>query len=235
MSLILPNCVRDRREAASDETISTANLRIYGRGSQARSGGAQRARRFDRSYEQIRAVVLHQTAGNSLMSERQQSRIGALSDHEVRSRHRLDRITAHFVVLNSGDIFYTHDVRYILNDAGGRYGIDIEFCGSWGHGETPSGFRLSPAAIRSARDLMWSLYYSLTMLDYVHPHGQVQAPNSAGRRGKAQSCPGPDIWVNVGEYAVREIGYSAEADPALYRHATEIDPAQSNSAWSQEI
>ena len=235
--LKLPGWIRDRRAAAADEVTSVAGIPIYGRGSIARRAGPPSAgrARYDRGLDSIRAVVLHQTAGSTFMSDRQ-----ALPpeerDSQRRSRHRIDRITAHFVVLQSGAVIYTHDVRYILNDAGGRNGIDIEFCGRFGNGQRPNSERLSPEAIRRGRDLLWSLKMSLGNLDYVHPHGQIQAPDRRGRHGKLHSCPGPDIWVTVGEWAVRELRLTATpVNRGLYRHDWTVTDRQNNPAYDQGI
>ena len=234
--LKLPGWIRDRRAAAADEVTSVAGIPIYGRGSIARRSGPPSAEsaRFDRGFASIRAVVLHQTAGSTFMSERQ-ALPAEERDQQRRSRHRIDRITAHFVVLQTGSVIYTHDVRYILNDAGGRNGIDIEFCGRFANSRSPSGERLTAEAIRSGRNLLWSLNSNLPALDYVHPHGQIQAPDSEGRHNKLNSCPGPDIWVNVGEWAVRELGLSATVNRGLYRRDWTVTDRQNNPEYDQGV
>lgn len=235
--LKLPGWIRDRRVAAEDEVTSVAGIPIYGRGSIARRAGppSVASARFDRGFAAIRAVVLHQTAGATFMSERQ-ALPPVERDQRRRSRHRIDRITAHFVVLQSGAVIYTHDVRYILNDAGGRHGIDIEFCGRFANSPSPSGERLTSEAIRAGRNLLWSLKSNLSALDYVHPHGQIQAPDNEGRHNKLNSCPGPDIWVNVGEWAVRELRLTASpVNTGLYRRDWTVTDRQNNPAYDQGI
>ena len=112
--------LRDRRVAAAEETISVAGARIYGRGSSARLRGAQLARGTDRRPDSIRVIVLHQTAGRSFLPSTRAAYPGdAAADRNVGSDHDIDRISAHFVVLSDGTIFYTHDIEYIVNSAGG--------------------------------------------------------------------------------------------------------------------
>lgn len=234
--LNVPGWIRDRRTAAADEVNSVAGIPIYGRGSIARRAGPPSAAsaRYDRGLASIRAVVLHQTAGATFMSERQALPPMEL-DSQRRSRHRIDRITAHFVVLLSGVVIYTHDVGYILNDAGGRHGIDIEFCGRFGHDSYPRRLRLTLEAIRAGRKLLKWLNAGIPSLDYIHPHGQIQAPNRAGVHGKLHSCPGPDIWVNVGEWAVRRLDLTASpVNTGLYRNDWTVTDRQSNPAYDQD-
>lgn len=235
--LKLSGWIRDRRAAAGDEVTSVAGIPIYGRGSIARRRGppSTESARFDRGPAAIRAVVLHQTAGSTFMSERQMLP-PVERDRQRRSRHRIDRITAHFVVLQSGTVIYTHDVGYILNDAGGRHGIDIEFCGRFANSPSPRGERLDPKAVQAGRRLLRELNSQLPALDYVHPHGQIQAPNRAGRHHKLNSCPGPDIWVNVGEWAVNNLSLTASpVNNGLYRHDWTVTDRQNNPAYDQGV
>ena len=113
--------LRDRRIAASDETISVAGARIYGRGSVAESRGSQRARITDRSPQVINTIILHQTAGRSFLPKtRAAYPLDASFDKSVRHDHAIDRVAAHFVVLNDGMMFYTHDVEFIINSEVGK-------------------------------------------------------------------------------------------------------------------
>ncbi len=264
--ILLPG-LRDRRLAASDETISVSNGRIYGRGSVARAQGAARSGlRRDRPLGQIRAIILHQTAGRSFLrgstifvngsahffryrspylSRRTTPEVSA--DRNIRSDHPMDQIAAHFVVLNDGTIFYTHDVEFIIASAGGRFGIDIEFAGRFpctGTPPTEPSGRLSTRAIQAGRQLIRALTEQIRSITNIHPHGQVQRYDRQGRCGgpesenladKWTSCPGPDIWVNVGEWAARNLRVQCD-DPgsAGYQNNT-ISPAQSNEAYDQGI
>lgn len=226
MTLVLPQ-VRDRRAAAADETVSVAGLAIYGAGSRALTAGADGARGVDRPEESIRAIVLHQTWGRAFLGADLPSED---RDAEIRSRHRVDRITAHFVVLQDGVVLYTHDIGYILNDAGGRRGIDIEFAGRFGHTPEPRPPRLSPLAIRAGRKLVKQLARQLPGITHIHPHGQVQR----GGTGKFHSCPGPDIWMNVGEWAVAELGLLCEPTGPGYLDRG-ISEQQRNEAYRVDI
>jgi hypothetical protein len=261
MDIIMP-CLRDRRIAASDEVGSVQTgqsgepIPIYGVGSVARTAGAQPGR-FDRRPGDIRAVILHQTSGHALAD---QDLPPIRTDTLRESRHRVDRIAAHFVILEDGTIVYTHDVQYLINSAGGRFGIDIEFSGNFSStpapvvtapGRRPRGgvrfTRLDPRAILAGRNLLRHLKSVLPNLQYVHPHGQVQEPHvrQITRDGitrtltsidKLNSCPGPDVWVNVGEWAVREVPLICEPpNPSCYRHNHGISRRQRDPDYDQHI
>ena len=106
---------------------------IYGRGSVARRTSRRRSGTFDitrvdydRPPESISTIILHSTSGNPFTAD---DLPPSTSDNTRGNYHRTNEIIAHFLVLRDGTIVYTHDVQYWLNDAGGRAGIDIEFCG----------------------------------------------------------------------------------------------------------
>jgi hypothetical protein len=134
-----------------------------------------------------------------------------------------------------GTILHTHDLRYIISSGGGRHGVDIEFCGRWRSGSDPSGMRMTPVSIRNGRALVSWLAMVCPNLQFIHPHGQIQTPTSGGARTKAASCPGPDIWVNIGEWCTANFGLSSTVDRTLYRHGTELPAAQTNPRWDQGI
>ena len=235
--IVHPN-LRDRRLAASDEAISTKNGPIYGLGTSARRAGDRDPDGFDlrrlgtsRTPEMVNTIVLHVTAGNEIMG-------GALppsaTDSDIASRHLVDRVNAHFVVLNDGTIVYARDVLHILNNAGGRRGIDIEFSGRYGlrpnprrrrpryvAAESPSDAldHLSWYALISSRLLVERLVHTLP-IRFIHPHGQFTA-------AKRDTCPGPDIWLNVGEWACDHLGVTSH-NPA---RPGEISAQQRNYAF----
>ena len=161
----------------------------------------------------ITAIVLHQTTGHTFLSGLPARR---LREHKE-AFHTVDQIRANFVILLDGTVFYTHDVEQRVDSVGGLAGpgIDVEFaCDLPFDLEPPSdpARRLTPAAICAGRDLILALRSRLSSIHSIHPHGQVQMANMDGQRcggttgvtcGKFDSCPGPDIWVNVGRWAVR--------------------------------
>lgn len=223
--------IRDRRGAAGDEAISVAGARIYGRGSHARGGGAAGVS-GDRPPQQITTIVLHQTAGAMIRGDA----ITSL-DSAVASHHRVDRIAAHFVITVDGQAIYVHDVEFVMNNAGGRRGIDIEFCGRYGSSREPSGNRLTHEAIRVGRQLVKDLRAAIPTIRHIHPHGQVQstpASHDAEPGPKYHSCCGPDVWVNVGMWAETTLGLlTAATAPGYPNHG--ISPRQSNVAWRQDV
>jgi N-acetylmuramoyl-L-alanine amidase len=258
--------MRDRRVAASDETVSVrgADSRVYRRGSVAYAGGAhaarargRRAARYDRQPGDIRAVILHQTSGGTYLSGRPARRLARTADDgRLRSASNIDRIAAHFVVLQDGTIFYTHDVQFLIDSAGGRHGIDIEVCGRFPTSATPDpSSRLPTEAIRALRALLTALKQQLPAITHIHPHGQVQsvdmivtegtrvasacgAPGSANPCSKLVSCPGPDIWVNVGAWACEAspvgLGLISASPPPGYQN-NGIQPELANAAYEQDV
>ena len=209
MDIELPG-IRDRRTAASDETTTVKDGTLYGRRSNARQTGAMGAT-FDREPEQLYSIILHQTAGSFFDRERRSSRRSlppsASDDSQVGSNHDIDRIGAHFVVMSDGQVFYTHDIQFMLSD--NRQGtIEIEFAGKYTRNN-----RLPTAAIVAGRHLVHALKRQIPTITNIHPHGQVQTRDKQGicggstpnRCDKLGSCPGPDIWMNIGTWAVEQL------------------------------
>ncbi len=250
--------LRDRRIAAADETLSTrSGSHIYRDHTAAYRRGAATSpgprTRYDREPSAIRAIVLHQTGGNSFLSSRYARQLASPSDDSrVASRSRLDRVAAHFVVLQDGTVFYTHDIQYIIDSAGGRLGIDVEVAGSFPSATVPDpAQRVPEAAIRGLRGLVQALQQQLPCITHIHPHGQIQSMESAGRGrpaiacggpdsdnpcGKLVSCPGSDIWVNVGRWASAAGGLGLiSATPLPPYQNNGIVPALDNSAYDQGI
>lgn len=236
MDIYVPG-MRDRRIAASDESHSSgvqggARRPIFGSGTAARRSGDAAHGAFDlRRYRTgrdpriISTVVLHQTAVAAV-----RSLPPVATDHDIGSEHVFDHMIAHFVVCADGAIVYTHDVEHILNDAGGRFGIDIEFEGDFGNAPEPAEPRLGMAAIEAGRRLLLWLDGYLPSLSHIHPHGQVQR----GAGGKLHSCCGPDIWMNIGEWAVRRLGWICDTPVASYPNHG-ISPRQRNTAYDRQI
>jgi N-acetylmuramoyl-L-alanine amidase len=256
VDILLPG-IRDRRIAASDEYLDgdersereqffarpgwdphrpTRGRFIFGAGTLERRLSEGRPTAFavpaghvDRSPSQITTIILHSTAGSEFSAGDLPPRT---TDGNRRSYHRVDEIIAHLLVFQDGTIVYTHDIEYILSDAGGRRGIDIEFSGSFPNDLTmpPGAARLRRPAIEQGRRLIKYLKGLLPHLAYIHPHGQVQR----GRSGKLHSCPGPDVWVNVGEWAVEYLSMtSREPDRGYPNHG--ISRRQSNPAYRQSV
>ena len=217
---------------------------IYGLGSRARLASQRRPATFDvtrlgfaREPEDITTVVLHSTAGPEFsFADLPDASGDTVRDGEP---HRIDEIIANFVIFQDGTITYTHDVQNILSVAGGGKGIDIELAGAFTHDTTitPGTRRLNPAAIRSGRELLTELKLKfLPNLRFIHPHGQVQrgSRGGPGNGGKYDSCSGPDVWVNVGEWAVANLGLTAAStDQGYPNHG--ISERQSNPDYRQEL
>jgi hypothetical protein len=236
MDLFIPG-LRDRRIAAADETHAPPSRgerrHIYGDGTAARRAVEALGRRsFDvrtsrpsRSVESLTTIVLHQ------MDVTHSAPLPDMtSDTNIDSDHSLDHVIAHFIVRTDGTLIYTHDIEHTLNDGGGRRGIDIEFEGDFGCRPTPSDPRLSEAAIRGGRRLLLWLDGFLPGLSHIHPHGQVQR----GDPSKLHTCCGPDVWMNVGEWAVQNFSWECNTPVSGYPNHG-ISDRQRNSAYDQGI
>ena len=116
--------------------------------------------------------------------------------------HRLDCIIAHLIVRRNGVIAYTHDVENVLNGTFAlRDSIEIEFEGDYNNEEGPHPRDPRPELqqIRAGRFLVQSLVRNSALnIGTIHPHQQYSP-------GSRPNCPGPDIWVNVGEWAVNNV------------------------------
>src|SRR5262245_38855176 len=169
----------------------------------------------------ITRIVLHQTTGQALTAA---DLPGADTDGDIDSHHRVDEIIAHFIVMQDGTVVYTHDIAFGLNDAGAGHGIDIEFAGRFPGDPQHTTVRLSEDAILAGRALVYCLKEQISTIVTIHPHGQFQA-------SKRRSCPGPDVWVNVGMWAVSHpaMGLSSHS-----REGT-IDPAQEDRSYDQGV
>ncbi|MCA8907605.1 MAG: N-acetylmuramoyl-L-alanine amidase [Rhodospirillaceae bacterium] len=213
-----------------------------------RRGIAARSRRpgivlRDRAAEDVNAIVLHQTSDHTLLEE-QHLRPMERTPHLL---HHVDNIRANFVVRLDGVIFYTHDVEVAVQSAGGfaRSGIDIEFACNLPHTRQPPSDpaqRLTVDAILAGRRLIRALWARMRWLQYIHPHGQVQAALMDGRAcggdtgvpcGKLDSCPGPDIWVNVGAWAVRELHLLTTPVGRFQNNG--ISELMANRAYTQDL
>jgi hypothetical protein len=157
----------------------------------ARTPRAYRMR--NRMSVQIDTVVLHQTSFSR----------GNLPDLYL-------SVHAHFVVLPNGDLVQLHPVEAYLvaSSAFNDDAIAVEFVGNFpderGHywrGDTEGRHVLSDQQISGGCDLIRYLRDTYG-ISFVFAHRQGEAENARG------NCPGPDIWYNVGEWAVRELAMS---------------------------
>lgn len=196
---------------------------------QCRGDKLVRWNRTDRKPSDIKAIILHQTAGRFFLPDTRSAYPTQVQrDLRVSHSHAIDRIAAHFVVINDGTIFYTHDIEFVINSAGGGRGIDIEFAGRFSNER-----RLSPHLILAGRMLVSELRRSIPSISHIHPHGQVQKPNRHGRCGKLHTCPGPDIWVNVGQWAVQRFHLECNRPLSGYQN-NGISNRQRNTEFAQQ-
>ena len=123
-------------------------------------------------------------------------------------------VTAHFIILPNGQIVQLHGEDEYLNasDEFNRYTVSVEFAGNLpsanGNYFKPEDFGrdlLTTEQIAAGRYLVDYLIDRLPQLgspglSYIYAHRQ-----SSGSRG---NDPGPDIWYNVAEWAIRNRGLS---------------------------
>jgi len=85
--------------------------------------------------------------------------------------------------------------------------------------------RVSPDQLLAGRNLLkWLLSSSSGMaIETIHPHQQY-SPTSR------PNCPGPDIWVNVGQWALDEFELTSSD-----RRGRHISEHMSNLSYIQDI
>ena len=178
----------------------------------------------------IRRVILHQTgempAGPTVFP----------NPDFREDNHRLDVVIAHFVIRDTGEVLYTHDIQLILNGTAGlRDSVEIEFHGSFNSRSGRRNLneqrvadqddRVSPIQILAARNLLkWLANFSGAAISSIHPPQQY-SPTSR------PNCPGPDIWVNVGEWAISEFNWNTDVG----RRNRTISERISNPLYNQNI
>lgn len=159
-----------------------------------KSGAVNRSR-TPRNIHDLDKVVLHQMAfsrGSDL--------------------NRYLGVTAHYIVMPDGKIGQLHPDSTYLNASDGfnSKSVAIEFAGNFpstrGKCWRPETFgchTLSNAQIQSGKCLLATLKRNLPNLKYVVGHLQSSASRS--------NDPGPDIWRQIGEWAISNLGYSPES------------------------
>jgi hypothetical protein len=162
-------------------------MRLVDRTSTADPGRVEGTRNASNVY----AVVLHQMAFS------RGSREGAF-----------DSVKSHYAVLRSGTVLYLHRAEDYLYASNGfnRYSVAIEFEGNfrddrnrWWSSDTHGRHQPTAAQILAGRELVTHLRDTLG-LTHVYAHRQAKSAKP--------NCPGPQIWYNVGDWAVRNLGLS---------------------------
>ena len=150
--------------------------------------------------EEIDLVVLHQTGTPEMDPDAQ----------------ILDRVKAHVLVLQSGKVRLLHPLlarlrygsslwnrRCVTLEVQGNYPTRYNPDGSpvWWSPETAGAQVLGdhPEQIQAVRDVLAWLKGELPSVRFIGGHRQIQASKGG--------CPGPDLWRQCGEFALRELGY----------------------------
>jgi hypothetical protein len=147
----------------------------------------------NRMSSRIDTVVLHQTSFSR----------GSVPDNYL-------SVHAHFVVLPDGRIVQLHPIEAYLvaSSAFNEDAISVEIVGNFpnerGQYWNPGGSgrsMLSSLQIGGGRDLVRYLRDTY-VISFIFAHRQGEAENLRG------NCPGPDIWCNIGQWAVDGLGMS---------------------------
>ena len=147
----------------------------------------------NRMSSQIDTVVLHQTSFSR----------GNAPDNYL-------TVHAHFVVLPAGTIVQLHPIETYLvaSSAFNDDAISVEVVGNfpdergqyWKPTENGRSV-LSPQQIGGGCDLVRYLHENY-VISFVFAHRQGETEDLRG------NCPGPDVWFNIGEWAVANLGMS---------------------------
>lgn len=162
-----------------------------------------------RQPDEVDLAVIHQTAvGRALWSEESTA---------------WDRVRAHIVVLPSGTVHLNHDplvrLRYgsrwwnpqcVTIEIAGNYPTRLDAKGRprWWSPERMGQDRIedAPEQVHAARAVLAWLRSRCPSIRLLGAHRQIE-------RAKA-GCPGPSVWREVGEFALRELGFELIAtDP----------------------
>lgn len=108
------------------------------------------------------------------------------------------KISVHFIIVPDGTIYRLYDNEVRCNGSSGfnQRSVSVEFEGKFRHDRKNGGVGTNKptlAQLRSGRKLIFYLKEELPNFKYVFAHSQAANKN----------CPGPEIWYNVGEWAIR--------------------------------
>jgi hypothetical protein len=156
----------------------------------------KRKRHGTRNLRTVYALILHQTDGSQRTDPR-----------------AFNNVTAHYVVMANGKILQLHPNSAYLSASDGfnSYSIAVEFTGTFPNTRNNCGkiqkgknkgkkrrcHKVTQAQVDAGRYLVRHLVKKLG-LTHVFAHRQA-----SGFKG---NDPGPDIWYNVGQWAVENLG-----------------------------
>ena len=133
------------------------------------------------------------------------------------------KVNAHFVVLPGGLVLQLHPILDLLWASNGfnDRGIAIEFVGNfptekgiYWQGDKYGRHTLAVEQINSGRDLLRYLANTADIgFVFAHRQGYATDARVAGHPpakhseydNERSNCPGPDIWFNVGEWALTQL------------------------------
>jgi hypothetical protein len=160
-------------------------------------------RKSQRLASNVFAVVLHQTAMHR----------GSVAENYL-------KVNAHYVVMPNGQILLLHGHEWYLaaSNAFNEDSVAVEFVGNfpddkgnYWRGDTFGRHKPTTQQVSSGRDLLRHMKENLGISDvYAHRQGYMEWPRTtpAGQKpiNERGNCPGPDIWSQIGEWAVQTLG-----------------------------
>jgi hypothetical protein len=139
--------------------------------------------RKTRNLDTIDSLVLHQTA---VLRKNPNDNIASYF-----------KISVHFIIVPDGTIYRLYDDEVRCNGSSGfnSRSVSVEFEGKFKHDRKNGEIgkeKPTQAQLKSGRKLIVYLKNRLPNFKYVLAHSQSAHKN----------CPGPEIWHNVGEWAI---------------------------------
>jgi N-acetyl-anhydromuramyl-L-alanine amidase AmpD len=145
--------------------------------------------------------------------------------HRGNDATKYKNVKAHFVILPNGTIVQNHGIEFYLpaSDGISQLGVAIEFAGNfqsvrkkWYHGSTKAEHHPTAQQYESGRCLLFHLRAKMPKLTHVLAHRQ-----SGSQR---HNDPGPEVWCNVGEWALKYMHLKDGGPGFKVTGGREIDP-----------
>ncbi len=151
---------------------------------------------------------------------------------------RYDHTIAHFVILRRGDVLQVRPLTAGLNSVSNGRAVDIEFEGRYPSLRQIRHLRRTDAPV--PHPTLPQLLAGRALLRHLrdtqgiaHVWGHRQAS-----RMERDNCPGPQLWYNVGEWAVRNLGLTStglrESIPVAWRTERSLElvwPSPLDDPW----
>lgn len=143
------------------------------------------------------------------------------------------KVVSHYIILQDGKIGKLWGPEFVLNASNGfnKRSIAIEFAGNfpndknrWRKGDENGRHCPTDAQIKAGRFLLQHLKQTMPNIRYVFAHRQSSSSRT--------DDPGPDIWFNVAEFAIKYLGYSEDSRKVKVGNGQVIPESWKN--WGSE-